>query len=32
MAAPPLSDDDDQYWLSFDKVLSLLQLTTVPAR
>jgi hypothetical protein len=29
MTAPPLNDDDDLYRLSFDKVLSLLQLTTV---
>src|SRR6185436_2717360 len=29
MAAPPLSDDDDLYWLPFEKVLSLLQLSTV---
>src|SRR3954454_2314069 len=29
MAAPPLNDDDDLYWLPFDKVLSLLQLSTV---
>src|SRR5206468_1050762 len=29
MAAPPLSDDDDLYRLPFDKVLSLLQLSTV---
>ena len=27
--AAPLSDDDDLYWLPFDKVLGLLQLTTV---
>jgi hypothetical protein len=29
MAATPLSDDDDVYRLPFDKVLSLLQLSTL---
>src|SRR3954467_9034373 len=29
MAAPALNDDDDLYWLPFDTVLSLLQLSTV---